>query len=360
MSVRALWMDGPNSAALRDIERPQIGDDDGLLRIELAGVCGTDVKIYHGQFAGRLGMPLIPGHEICGVVEEIGDKAAERWGVDVGSRVAVDSFLTCGACEACMRGDSRYCTTLGDYGVSMSSALAPHLWGGFAEHLYLAPGAQVHPLPDTCSFELGILIPAVISNALRWIGDAGGVTIGSSVLIQGPGPIGLAGVVVARALGAEKIIVSGLASDAKRMAMAKQLGADTLLEFGPELQEAVKAETGGQGVDVVVDVSGSVDAIAAAPSLVRQQGVIVLAGLSGKKAAAISTDLLALQEITLKGVFSHDRAAVKRALYFATERRELFDDFVTHRYDLDRTIDAIEVIGANDTELVKAVVTPLT
>ena len=127
---------------------------------------------------------------------------------------------------------------------------------------------------------------------------------------------------------------------------------------GRELQEAVKAETGGQGVDVVVDVSGSVEAIAASPLLVRQQGVIVLAGLSGKKAAALPTDLLALQEITLKGVFSHDRAAVKRALQFATERHDVFDDFVTHRYDLDRTVDAIEMIGANDSELVKAVVTP--
>jgi len=360
MSVRALWMDGPNHAALRDIKRPKIGDDDGLLRVELAGVCGTDVKIYRGQFAGRLGMPLIPGHEICGVIEEIGDTAAARWGVDVGSRVAVDSFLTCGACEACLRGDSRYCTTLGDYGVSMSSAIAPHLWGGFAEHLYLAPGAQVHLLDDTCSFELGILVPAVISNALRWIGDIGGVTIGSSVLIQGPGPIGLAGVVVARALGAEKILVSGLASDTKRMALASQLGADLTLEFGPDLHEAVKAETNGQGVDVVIDVSGSVEAITVAPNLVRQKGVIVLAGLSGKKAASLPADLVALQEITLKGVFSHDRESVKRALQFATDRRGLFDDFITHSYGLDRTVDAIEVIGANDTELVKAVVTPLT
>lgn len=356
--VRALWMDRPNSAALRDVARPEIGGDDGLLRVELAGVCGTDLKIYHGQYAGKLGLPLIPGHEICGVVEEIGDRAAERWGVAVGSRVAVDSFLSCGACEACMRGDSRYCTTLGDYGVSMSSANPPHLWGGFSEHLYLAPGAQVHLLPDSCSFELGILVPAVISNALRWVGDAGGVTIGSSVLIQGPGPIGLAGVVVARALGAETVLVSGLASDAKRLALARELGADATLVFGPELGEAVSAATAGQGVDVVVDVSGSTAAIAASPLLVRKQGTIVLAGLSGKKAAEIPTDLVAVHEITLKGVFSHDRAAVKRALQFATERSVLFDEFVTHRYELARTLDAIEVIGAADTELIKAVVTP--
>ena len=117
---------------------------------------------------------------------------------------------------------------------------------------------------------------------------------------------------------------------------------------------------GELGVDVVIDVSGSVEAITVAPNLVRQKGVIVLAGLSGKKAASLPADLVALQEITLKGVFSHDRESVKRALQFATDRRGLFDDFITHSYGLDRTVDAIEVIGANDTELVKAVVTPLT
>ena len=271
-AVRAMLMEQPGKAALRDFARPVIGADDGLLRVELAGVCGTDLKIYHGQYAGKLGLPLIPGHEICGVIEEIGEQAAQRWGVNVGSRVAVDSFLTCGLCEACLAGNARYCSTLGDYGVSMSASVAPHLWGGFSEYVYLAPGAQVHPLPDSCSMELGILVPAVVSNALRWVGDVGGVVIGSRVLIQGPGPIGLASVVVAKALGAEQVLVSGLASDATRLAMADRLGADETLTVGPDLHADVMQLTGGEGVDVVIEVSGAVQAIAAAPSMGQKPG----------------------------------------------------------------------------------------
>ncbi|NNL85265.1 MAG: alcohol dehydrogenase catalytic domain-containing protein [Myxococcales bacterium] len=357
-TVRAFWMDGPEKAELRDVPRPGIGAADGLLRVEMAGVCGTDLKIYRGRYAGRQGWPLIPGHEICGVIEELGDEAAARWGVAVGDRVALDSFLTCGLCEACMAGNSRYCTTLGDYGVSMSSERPPHLWGGFAERVYLDRGAQVHALPEGCSFELGVLVPAVVSNALRWVGDVGGVSLGSRLLIQGPGPIGLASVVVARALGAATVLVSGLPEDAARLALARELGADAAVHAGPELEEAVAAATAGEGVDVVLEVSGAPSAIAAAPSLVRRQGTIVLAGLSGGHSAALPCDLVALQEIAIKGVFSHDRAAVKRGLAFATERREIFDAFVTHRYPLEETAEAIEVVGSGDPNLIKSVVLP--
>ena len=356
--VRAMLMDQPRKMAEKGFKRPQIGADDGLLRVEMAGVCGTDLKIFHGGYGGNINYPLIPGHEICGVIEELGEVASQRWGVKVGDRVAVDAFIACGHCRACLSGNSRYCSVMGDYGVSMSADLAPHLWGGFSELLYLAPGAQIHKLPDSCSLELGILVPAVVSNALRWVGEAGGVTVGTRVLIQGPGPIGLASVVVARALGASTVVVSGLPTDTKRMQMASKLGADHCLIAGPDLESDVLSLTDGEGVDVIIESSGSVQAIAQTPHLVKRMGTIVLTGLSGGRTSALPGDILALKEITIKGVFSHETVSVRQALDFVGRHPGVFDDFVTHRYGLQNTVDAIEIIGAADADLVKSVVVP--
>jgi alcohol dehydrogenase len=348
-------MEAPGRAELRAFDVPEIGDDDGLLRVELAGVCGTDLKIWHGSFPVEL--PLIPGHEICGTIVEIGPAAAERWGVSPGDRVAVDSFLACGHCPACLTGDTRYCASYGDYGIGMPAVLPPHLWGGFSELVYLHPAAQLYPLPPPLTPELGVLVPAVVSNAVRWVGAAG-VGIGSSVLICGPGPIGLACVAVARALGARLVLVSGLASDRRRFELAQRLGADETLVADDDLRERVLGSTDGVGVDAVVDVSGSPASVAAAPRVVRRQGTIVVGGVSGGKTSAIDFDDLVQREITIHSVFSHDRAAILSALSFVARSPGLFDEFVTHRYPLAQVPDAIEIVGARDPTLIKSVVEP--
>jgi alcohol dehydrogenase len=357
-TARAVYLPCPGELEIREFDLPRIGPHDGLLRVELGGVCGTDVKIFRGAYQGRIGYPLIPGHEICGVVEEIGDEAAERWGVEAGTRVAVDSFLVCGACEACLDGDNRYCATLGDYGVSMGADRPPHLWGGFATHLYLAPGAQVHVLPPGLSVAHGVLVPAVVSNALRWVGDVGGVTVGSTVAIIGPGPIGLAAVFVARALGAARVIVSGLPTDERRLALARRLGADATPLAGEETLAEVRRATAGAGVDVVVDVSGAPAALSVAAELVRRQGRIVVGGLTGGRQASLPIDRLAVDEISLHGVFSHDRASVRRGLEVVARSPEPFDEFVTHTFGLDDFPSAIDAVAQAGDDVVKVVVDP--
>jgi alcohol dehydrogenase len=347
----------PGRFELRRFPIPEIGPDSGLLRVELAGVCGTDLKIYHGTYLGRLGDPLIPGHEICGVIAEIGERAAERWGVQPGDRVAVDSFLACGGCDACLSGDTRYCEVLGDYGVSMSAGRPPYLWGGFSEYVYLDPGAQVYRL-DGLSPALGVLVPAVLGNAIRWVSDIGGVRVGSTVLVSGPGAIGLACVAVARELGASLVIVTGLPSDGHRLELATQLGAHAALPADENLEHAVLDLTGGLGVDTVIEVSGSVAAMALAPKLARRQGRVVLGGLSGGRPAALSVDDIALREIELRGVFSHDRAAIKRALRFAHETAERFEGFITHVFPLQRVAEAIEILEERPESFIKAAVAP--
>jgi alcohol dehydrogenase len=356
-TARAAVMLEPGVVELREYGLPDIGREEALLRVELAGICGTDTKILHGRFPG-VEYPVIPGHEICGTIEEIGTEAAARWGVGVGDRVAVDSFLVCGRCEPCLNGDTRYCEVLGDYGISMGASRPPHLWGGFAEFVYLPPTAQVHPLAPPLTPELGVLVPAVVSNALRWLGDFGGAGVGSSVLVLGPGPIGLAAVVVARALGATQVLISGLRADAYRLQLAVSMGADAALDAEDDLPGQVRELTGGRGVDVALDVSGAPSALVQAAASVRKQGRVVLGGLTGGRPVELPVDRLVLDEISVAGVFSHDRSAVQRALRLVERQPEAFSGMVTHAFGLDDVVRAIDTVSSGDPGVLKVAIDP--
>ena len=141
-SVRAVVLTKPRTLEPREFPRPVIGDDDGLLRIEACGICGSDYEQYEGaqpQHEDYTPYPVIPGHEPLGIIEEIGQNAAARWGVRPGDRVAVRSGYGCGQCEACRRWEPRVCPKRGGtYGYT-DVGKPPHLWGGYAEHMYLSP-----------------------------------------------------------------------------------------------------------------------------------------------------------------------------------------------------------------------------
>ena len=132
--ARALVLEAPRHLVEQTFELPALGPDDGLLRVEACGLCGTD----HEQYTGQLhpGRPFVPGHETVGIVEDLGDDAAERWGVQRGDRVALQVFQSCGECAACRRGDHRHCKQHGMatmYGFQ-GTDVPPGLWGGYATH----------------------------------------------------------------------------------------------------------------------------------------------------------------------------------------------------------------------------------
>ncbi len=147
-TARAMVLEQPRSLVSRELPLPQTGVDDGLLRIEACGLCGTDHEQYSGLI--RAGFPFVPGHEVVGVIEQVGRRAAERWQVDVGDRVAVEVFLSCRACDECIAGRYRRCAQHGmaDMYGFIDVGKAPGLWGGYATHLYLAPDAMLLPVPD--------------------------------------------------------------------------------------------------------------------------------------------------------------------------------------------------------------------
>src|SRR5438270_1928588 len=145
--ARAMVLEEPRKLVGRELSLPGVGDDDGLLRVEACGLCGTD----HEQYTGALpaGFAFVPGHEVVGVLEKVGPVAAERWGVAAGDRVAVEVFLSCRACDACRAGEYRRCRShgLGDMYGFVPVERPPGLWGGYATYQYLAPDTMLHRVP---------------------------------------------------------------------------------------------------------------------------------------------------------------------------------------------------------------------
>ena len=199
---------------------PKIGPDEGLLKIEACGMCGSDVEQYDGAFAA-LGVtyPVIAGHEPIGTIEDIGAAAAQRWNVRVGDRVAIEPVLSCGHCRPCLTGRYRRCATgrpgagqVNCYGY-LPTSVRPSLWGGYAEYMYLDPQTVLHKLDPALPIELAALYQPMAAG-VRWFAHESNLALGDTVVILGCGQRGLAGLVAAREAGAGRVIVTGLESDA--------------------------------------------------------------------------------------------------------------------------------------------------
>jgi threonine dehydrogenase-like Zn-dependent dehydrogenase len=236
----------------RDIAIPEIGHDDALLRIEACGICGSDYEQFEGVL--RTPMPVIPGHEPLGVIAKIGDGAAERWGVEVGDRVAVETMLSCRFCQNCLAGRYHLCHSRKIYSY-IPLSVAPGLWGSYAEFMYLAPNSIVHKVDPTLPPEVAVMFNP-LGAGYRWAVEIPNTGPQDTVLIMGPGQRGLASVLACKDVGAKKIIVTGLAADKAKLDLALEFGADAVIDVENEnTKDRVNELTDGRGADVVVDVS---------------------------------------------------------------------------------------------------------
>ena len=251
-SFQAVVQTGVEQFEMQRFGRPTLGEDDGLLRLEACGLCGTDIETFRGGMA--LSYPVIPGHEPVGVIETVGARAAERWGVEVGDRVVLQSDFGCGRCKACL--DGQLCTANpGNYGF-MPTSVTPALWGGYAEALYLAPGCVPHKISRDVPARIAALYNPLAAG-FAWAVTTPALEYGQTIAILGPGQRGLSCVIAAKAVGASQVFVTGLGSkDAHKMALCEELGADRVIDVEREDAIATVAEeTEGRGVDVVVDTT---------------------------------------------------------------------------------------------------------
>jgi threonine dehydrogenase-like Zn-dependent dehydrogenase len=354
--VLAAVRTGPGTTELREFPMPDIPDDSALLKVEVAGICGTDVKMYAKP---PFPDPVIMGHENVGVIAKAGKRFTEAKGLAEGDRVFVEHYVGCFHCAWCHAGEYRHCE-LTDWRTNpdarrygYTSAENPgHLWGGFSQYLYLPWNAVTHKVPDGVSAELaGLVTP--LSNGIEWALNAGGVGYDSTVLIQGPGQQGLSQVVASRQAGASLIVVSGTTRDAGRLDLALALGADAVIDVQQEdALSRVLELTGGTGVDVVLDCTagaGTAPILLGMDALKRREGVMVT---QGELAGFPDFPLKKMTEkaITLKSARGHGYRAVELALTQLASHRFPLERLATHSFGLSDVDRAIRVLGGETDE----------
>jgi threonine dehydrogenase-like Zn-dependent dehydrogenase len=350
-TVLAAVRTAPHTTELREFPLPEIPADGALLKMQVAGICGTDVKMYAHPV---IQAPVIMGHENVGVIVEAGPQFVERQGLGEGDRVFVEHYVACYQCEWCRLGEYRHCEATDwrtnpdarRYGYT-SCEHPYHLWGGFAQYMYLPWNAVVHKVPDSVSdAEAGIITP--LSNGIEWALYDAGVGFMSTVLIQGPGQQGLSQVVACRQAGASLIVVTGTGRDAARLELAKQLGADHTIDVEQQDPlEAVLELTGGKGVDVVLDCTagaGTTPLLLGIDALKRRAGVLVV---QGELANFPDFPLKKLTEkaITIKSARGHSYRAVELAIAQLASKRFPLHLLTTHEYGLDDVDTAIRAVG---------------
>jgi alcohol dehydrogenase len=327
-NAEALVLRAPRDLVLRQFQLPSVTEDDAVLRVEACGLCGSDYQAYAGELADYSCIGCIPGHETIGVIESIGARAAELWGVCEGDRVSVLPKRSCGKCPPCAAENYFACEVYSGEDMVfgyVSADREPGLYGGYSTHHYLPPGSMLLPVPPGLD-----LIEATFHNplagALTWVSGVGAVQPGEVVAILGPGPRGLSGVIAAKEARAGFIAVTGHGTaDAERLQWARRLGADLTVDVSEsDPVEALHAATGGLA-DLVVDLtSRAPSAFMDALHLARRGGRIVVAGLhGGGEVRGFQPDLIVTKNLKIEG----REGGVSRAA-----RRAALDLLATGRY----------------------------
>ena len=341
----------PSTTEIREFPMPDIPDDGALLRMEVAGICGTDVRLYKHPPSSA---PVIMGHENIGYIDKAGREFTRRKGFREGDLVFVEHYVSCGTCEWCHLGQYRHCENTDwrynpnaiRYGYTASD-VAPHLWGGFAQYVYLPWNAVLHRVPKGVTPELaGLATP--MSNGIEWSLFDGGVGYDSTVLIQGPGQQGLSQTVVCKQAGASLVIVTGTSRDGARMEVAKALGADHLIDVEKEDPLArIKEITGGKGVDVVLDCTagaGTLPILLGVEALKRRGGTMVVQGEMAEF-PSFPIGRITAKAITIKSARGHSFKACELALQQLASRRFPLEKVTTHTFGLNDVDLAIRSVG---------------
>jgi len=342
---------GAHRTEFREYPMPEIPADGALLKMEVAGICGTDVKFYAKP---PIEAPVIMGHENIGYIAKAGAQFQRRKQVKEGDLVFVEHYVPCFDCDWCHKGEYRLCQATDwrnnpdaiRFGYT-SAERPPHLWGGFAQYMYLPWNAVLHKVPASITPELaGVVTP--MANGIQWALFDCGVGYDSSVLIQGPGQQGLSQLVACRQAGASLIIVTGTSKDRVRLDVAKRLGADYTINVEEEDPlERIREYTGGEGVDVALDCTaggGLAPVLLSIDALRRKGGTMLIQG-EVAKFPDFPLGRIATKYITIKAARGHNFASCELALKQLASKRFPLDLITTHRLGLEDTDKAIKSVG---------------
>jgi alcohol dehydrogenase/L-iditol 2-dehydrogenase len=283
-----------DAVELRDMPRPQCRADEALVQVKAVSVCGSDLHQKANRQSWPVNIPVILGHEFSGVIVEVGSGVE---GFPKGTRVACEtSAIICGRCIHCRSGNYQLCSHRKGFGYGTHGAMAEFV---------AVPERILHSVPENVRFETAALAEPA-SVAYNAVILRGGVRLGDLVVVLGPGPIGILCVAMAAMSGASSVILAGLASDARRLAEGRKLGAThTVVAGQTEPIGLVRDISGSLGADLVVDATGVSASLKTAMELVRAGGAIVKVGW-GPQPMAYSMDPLVQKAADIRASFSHN------------------------------------------------------
>jgi L-iditol 2-dehydrogenase len=370
--VKAVVMIEPGKIELQDFPYPKIAPDSLLLRVDLVGICGSDSHMYRGH--SHVAFPVIPGHELTGTIAELGSEANNTMRVvggllQEGDRVVVvPSSKSCGRCFFCLQMPHRpnLCPNRTVHGFRNCQA-PPHLFGGYAEYLYVDGNSWVYKLDEALSPELAVFADPV-STALRAVEKAlppglpnlgEGYGVGKRVVVIGVGPIGLLTVAILRDTGAGTIIATDVSDS--RLEMARTMGADLTLNVHTtspqERKEAVLSVTEGVGADVVLECAGVPEAFAEGLELVRRGGKLVEVGhYTDPGAVTIRPFQICNKDLDIHGCWAYPQIEFKEALLFLRRTRAPLTSLISHRLPLNEAERGLQMLGTDG--VLKVVIAP--
>ena len=319
-----------------------------LVKVEMAGICGTDVHLWKGQLP--IPRPIIMGHETVGVIQKLGKDGAGDWtGSQLlpGDRVTWSAGMLCGNCYHCaVIHQPTRCLNRSAYGISFNSDDPPHFSGGYAEYIYLRPGTAVFKLTDVTTEAItgaGCALVTAIHGLERL-----GISWGDRVVIQGSGPVGLAALAVAQTAGALRTIVVG--GPEARLELARVFGADHTINIAELTDSASRLEqvrrlTNGHGADAVIECVGSPSAVPEGFEMCRDGGKYLVLGHYGDAGATpINPHVITRKQLTIHGSWASEPRHMAMAIEFLRKHgdRFPFERLISHRFPLERAFEALQ------------------
>ena len=361
MQVQAAVMLQPGQIEIREFDKPTPADDALLLQVDRVGICGSDKHMYLGHTA--LKFPVIPGHEVVGTVAEIGKDANKVMNViggpiKAGDRVTVvPGSKNCGRCYYCLHvpGRPTLCSGRTIYGFS-NSETPPYLNGEFSEYTYIHGNSWVYKMPESIPEEIQVLTEpvAVATRAVEracapgvpQVGD--GYGIGNRVAVLGCGPIGLLVIAVLRDSGAGTIIATDLVDS--RLDMAKQMGADVVINVGEttreERIEQIQDLTSGVGADIAIECAGLPMVFSEALDVVRRGGKVIEVGhYTDSGDIRVRPHQICNKDLDVCGVWAYPQIQFQTALDFLQITRAPLSELITHHLPLYQLEKGLDMLG---------------
>jgi len=314
--MKALRYLGPDKVQVMDVAKPAISDGEALVKVRYSGICGSDMAIVSGNHP-RAKPPLVPGHEFSGTIAEI-KPGSTKTNLKVGDPVTAFPLITCGTCWACRNGASHVCRKLNLIGIDCD---------GFMAEFARVPIKDLYKLPAGISMtKAAVIEPLAVGIHSVSMAQLKG---NESVVVMGAGPIGLVVAIALRQAGVSTLVLTDI--NATRLALARQLGFDTLNVSGGDGAKQILDRTGGEGADVVFEVAGSADAAMQMAQLARSRGKIILVSVH-KKHHEVDLRSVNFKELTILGTRVYTREDFTKAVTLADKLP--IDKLVSHTVPL--------------------------